>query len=139
MGTRSTTAIKDEQGNTLVTLYRQYDGYPSGHGQELADFLSARTVINGFGRETAQTHANGMGCLSAQLITHLKGDQIGNIYVTREGDSQEYNYTVYLNEKRELCMRCESEYYGLLFDGLASEFSARQAEEAQERAYAEVD
>ena len=46
MGTRSTTAIRDENGKTLVTIYRQYDGYPTGHGQELADFLKARTLIN---------------------------------------------------------------------------------------------
>ena len=127
MGTRSTTAIKDEDGKTLVTLYRQYDGYPTGHGQELADFLKARTLINGIGGQTARTHANGMGCLAAQLVTHLKGDQIGNIYITNEGDSQEYNYTVYPKDG-QLYMRCESEYYGFIYDGLASDFDGVTAE-----------
>lgn len=130
MGTRSTTAIKDENGKTLVTLYRQFDGYPTGHGQDLANFLSARTVINGFNSQTAKTHANGMGCLAAQLIGHLKGDQIGNVYVTNEGDSQEYNYTVYL-KNHELYLRCESEYYGLLFDGLAKDFDGVAVESAK--------
>ena len=128
MGTRSTTTIKDEAGRTLVTLYRQYDGYPTGHGQQLADFLAARTVINGFGNQTAETHANGMGCLAAQLISYFKGDQIGNIYVTCKGDSQEYNYTVYLNEDGELAMKCESEYYGMIYIGLASEFNGSVVE-----------
>lgn len=121
MGTRSTTAIKGEDGRTLVTLYRQYDGYPTGHGQELADFLKARTLINGIGNQTAQTHANGMGCLAAQLIGHLKGDQIGSIYITNEGDSEEYNYTIY-SKNHEFYIRCESEYYGVLFNGLAKDF-----------------
>lgn len=115
MGTRSTTAVKDEDGKTLVTLYRPYDGYPTGHGQELADFLKSRTLING------------MGCLAAQLVTHLKGDQIGNIYITNEGDSQEYNYTVYPKDG-QLYMRCESEYYGFIYDGLASDFDGVTAE-----------
>lgn len=121
MGTRSTTAIKDENGKTLVTLYRQFDGYPTGHGQELANFLSARTIVDVF---------YGMGCLAAQLIGHLKGDQIGNVYVTNEGDSQEYNYTVYLKD-HELYIRCESEYYGLLFDGLAKDFDGVAVESAK--------
>lgn len=134
MGTRSTTTIKDENGKTLVTLYRQFDGYPTGHGQELADFLKARTLVNGFGMDmTAKTHANGMGCLAAQLITYLKGDQIGNVYVTEAGDSQEYNYTVYPKDG-QLYLRCESEYYGFLYDGLASEFNGATVEAS---AYAE--
>lgn len=38
MGTRSITTIIDHQWDKpvrLVTMYRQYDGYPSGHGKEL--------------------------------------------------------------------------------------------------------
>jgi hypothetical protein len=62
-----------------------------------------------------------MGCLAAQLITHLKGDQLGNIYVTNEGDSQEYDYTVYPKDS-QLYLRCESPYYGVLYNGLASDF-----------------
>lgn len=121
MGTRSTTKINDEQGETLVTLYRQFDGYPTAHGQELADFLNGKTIINGISGQTALTHANGMGRLAALLIGHLKDGKIGDIYVTTEGDSQEYNYTVYSKDGL-LYLRCESEYYGLLYDGVASDF-----------------
>lgn len=133
MGTRSTTKIKDENGRVLVSLYRQYDGYPSGHGVEVANFLNARKVVNGFGgNQTGATHANGMGCLGAQLVSHLKGDQIGNVYLTSADDSQEYNYTIYLKEGA-LCMRVESEYNGLLFDGKASEFDAPTVEANEAR------
>ena len=39
MGTRSLTFVYDED-TPLINMYRQYDGYPSGHGAELADFLN---------------------------------------------------------------------------------------------------
>ena len=32
-----------------MCIYRQYDGYPSGHGHELAQFLGSKTLVNGFG------------------------------------------------------------------------------------------
>lgn len=121
MGTRSTTKINDEQGDTLVTLYRQFDGYPTGHGQELADFLNSKTLINGFGDSESKAHANGMGCLAALLISHLKGDKIGNVYVTPQGDFQEYNYTVY-SKDNELALRAEDDGGRVLYDGLASEY-----------------
>ena len=38
MGTRSLTVVKEEE-NELLVMYRQMDGYPSGHGQDLANFL----------------------------------------------------------------------------------------------------
>jgi hypothetical protein len=28
-------------------MYRQFDGYPSGHGQELAEFLLSGEMVNG--------------------------------------------------------------------------------------------
>ena len=41
MGTRSLTYIKSEYNteDNIVCIYRQFDGYPSGHGIELANFL----------------------------------------------------------------------------------------------------
>ena len=38
MGTRCLTYVY-EGNSPLVCLYRQFDGYPSGHGTELANFL----------------------------------------------------------------------------------------------------
>ena len=38
MGTRSLTFVYDEQ-EAIINMYRQYDGYPTGHGAELAEFL----------------------------------------------------------------------------------------------------
>ena len=48
MGTRSLTYIKDEYTDkNIICMYRQYDGYPSGHGLDLAAFLNNFRVVNG--------------------------------------------------------------------------------------------
>jgi hypothetical protein len=38
MGTRSLTFVYDGD-EPMINMYRQFDGYPSGHGSELADFF----------------------------------------------------------------------------------------------------
>ena len=107
MGTRSITHIK-EDGKTLVTIYRQYDGYPEGMGLDLAEFLVDITVVNGFGGDMkAGTHANGMGCLAAQLIAHLKEDQLGNVYIAPPDANdmwEEYTYKVKLDKSKGLLL-----------------------------------
>ena len=43
MGTRSITVVYDEYNDKpVVCMYRQFDGYPSGHGRELAEILKDR-------------------------------------------------------------------------------------------------
>lgn len=133
MGTRSTTTIVDEDGKTLVKFYRQYDGYPSGHGQELAKFLGGVDRLNGFSlgdrsltpfyqydfkKHRMQFHgpvesgnANGMGCLAAQLLTHFKlHTGIGGIYcIPVNDDQQEYNYLVAPDEEQGYHIICTDE------------------------------
>jgi hypothetical protein len=102
MGTRSLTTFietyTDNSGkkkkNEIVTMYRQYDGYPSGHGQELAEFLADGKLVNGFGMDKSKQF-NGMGCLSAQVIAHFK-DGVGAFYLQRQNkdSGEEYRYHV---------------------------------------------
>ncbi len=96
MGTRSLTSIR-EDGKVLVNIYRQFDGYPSGHGAELSRFLNSRTMVNGISGN-GRSVFNGPGCMAAQLIRHLKGDEAGNIYVdfpdSFAGYDCDYVYTV---------------------------------------------
>ncbi|NJO02787.1 MAG: hypothetical protein HC880_14895 [Bacteroidia bacterium] len=77
------------------------DGYPSGHGKELAEFLKPITIVNGFsGGMKEGTHANGAGCLAAQLIKHFKKD-IGGIYIEQpncKDAGQEYEYHITVND-----------------------------------------
>ena len=100
MGTRSLTYVYDEDHNKLCCMYRQYDGYPSGHGNKLAEFLAPITLVNGINNQTPKKSANGMGCLAAQLVAHFK-QEIGGIYLEpliRGLDrDQEYEYHIFEN------------------------------------------
>jgi hypothetical protein len=103
MGTRSLTHVYDGDGKTvLLTMYRQYDGYPTGHGAELAEFIAPIEIRNGLpcGDMTAMNPrpaiANGMGCLAAQIVAKFK-DAPGHIYIQesgQEGSDEAYIYKV---------------------------------------------
>ena len=97
MGTRSLTFVYDEEGRKLVNMYRQYDGYPSGHGKDLAEFLEPITMVNGIGMSEARKIANSPGCLAAQLVSHFK-DGPGGIYLeppSAKNCGQDYEYHVH--------------------------------------------
>ncbi len=106
MGTRSLTFVFEEYTDgavPILCLYRQYDGYPEGHGAELAEFLNGFTVVNGLSGKPAPKTANGVGCLAAQMVAHFKTDP-GQFYIHApiEGrdDGQDYEYHVYRNKVR---------------------------------------
>lgn len=98
MGTRCLTFVYNESYDPVVCIYRQFDGYPGGHGKELAEFLKDRKVIYGIPPEKQmQKASNGMECLAASLISELK-TEIGNIYLfpTNSKDcNQDYEYRIY--------------------------------------------
>ena len=100
MGTRCLTYVY-EGNSPLICLYRQFDGYPSGHGAELGDFLKGIQLGNGIaGKPEMGTFANGMGCLAAQLVAHFK-QSVGGFYiysVTSTDCWQDYEYHVYENK-----------------------------------------
>jgi len=108
MGTRSLTFVYDtykaRNGRAvhrpIINLYRQYDGYPKGHGAELVEFLKQFKLVNGLGGESKARSANGMGCLAAQLVSNFKGDEAGQFYLypTDAKDcGQDYEYHIYAN------------------------------------------
>jgi len=97
MGTRCLTFVYNDK-QPILNLYRQFDGYPEGHGAELALFLNSKTLVNGYSTQDG-TQANGMGCLAAQLVAHFK-NSVGGFYIhsTESKDcGQEYEYHVYDN------------------------------------------
>ena len=100
LGTRSLTLILDEAGHEICVLYRQYDGYPSGHGAELKELLNGFSVVNGLGMGNHNKIANGVGCLAAQIVSNFKAEP-GGFYVYPSGTrdcGEEYIYTVYLEK-----------------------------------------
>ena len=150
MGTRSLTIILDENGKEICVLYRQYDGYPTGHGADLKEFLDGFMVVNGYGSDDPPKAANGMGCLAAQIVSHFKSG-IGGFYLypakTRDC-GEEYIYTAYLNhpEKngpRVLNLKIQAgavTFFGLpgtkqnnmpvIFDGSINDFDPQSVEQA---------
>lgn len=97
MGTRSTTKFIVKKGDKLVPLvniYQQWDGYISGKGYDLANFLLSKKIINGIGNgQDNFNYANGFGCLIAQYIREFK-NEVGSLYITDLDDKEEYNYEV---------------------------------------------
>ena len=100
MGTRSLTFVYDGE-KPIVNMYRQFDGYPSGHGLELAEFLNSfDEVVNGLPVGDNRKLANGMGCLAAQMIANFK-DSAGGFYIHAVTDidcGQDYEYHLYENK-----------------------------------------
>ena len=142
MGTRSLTTFiatwKDAKtdkvkNDKIVTMYRQFDGYPTGHGLELAEFLAQGKLVNGISAGEKQLVFNGMGCLAAQAVAHFK-DGPGGIYLHRGGTTncwEEYHYEVIGNEEDKiLTLKC-FEIGGmkkLIFSGTPQEFIEKYAE-----------
>jgi hypothetical protein len=99
MGTRSLTFVYSD-GSVVMNMYRQFDGYPTGHGAELAEFLgSFDAIVNGYAFNESRKVANGMGCLAAQLVANFKVG-VGGFYLYPADATdcgQEYEYHVYEN------------------------------------------
>ena len=98
MGTRSLTFVYDSNDEPLVCMYRQFDGYPTGHGAELVEFLNQfEAITNGIQVGETRKTANGMGCLAAQMIAHFKIETGAfYLYPTNTNDAgQEYEYHIY--------------------------------------------
>jgi len=145
MGTRSLTHVIEtykhngkKKKQTLLTMYRQYDGYPSGHGADLVNFLEGSKVVNGYGMndEGSKKVFNGTGCLAAQLVAHFKKG-VGGFYLHRPNAKdcgEAYTYDIEVNaETQEITLRCyeigymnkKNEYVNkkrILFEGKASDF-----------------
>ena len=100
MGTRSLTFVYEKYGQIqkpVVNMYRQFDGYPTGHGAELAEFLKSGRMINGLDGIGKELQFNGMGCLAAQMVAHFKQTPGGfYIHPTDVTDcGQDYEYHIY--------------------------------------------
>lgn len=139
MGTRSLVHFVDDD-ETICTIYRQFDGYFTGRGFELANFLSGIVVVNGFTFDMKSgTHANGMGCLAAQWVAREKGEELGGVYLQPPADAAsddifiEYEYWVSLVDD-ELWLKARG--YDGQFEGHPRNFRDWVAEISKESSYA---
>ena len=140
MGTRSLTFVYSETSNgekatPIINMYRQYDGYPSGHGAELAGFLSGGRLVNGLSGMGKERQFNGMGCLAAQMVANFK-DGAGSFYlypVTTTDCGQDYEYHIRNvdGEFKITVFNCGVNFFGLtqseqhdkIFEGNLSQFA----------------
>ena len=128
MGTRSVTTIEDE-GKPLLKIYKQYDGYVEGGlGEELIDFLRGRRVVDGYSMKDQEDRAfNGLGCLAASIVAHLK-DGIGNVYIQALDDDYEGAYNYFISEDGgRLYIRMEA-YGRVLYNGAVDDFTLDKLE-----------
>ena len=106
MATRAMISIaKREEGvsfskipeKTIVDIYHHWDGYPEGLGVTLGWYLSGSKIVNGISsRDNEDLIFNGMGCMAASIVAHLK-DGPGNVYIEPR-DSHgwiEYHYYIW--------------------------------------------
>ena len=108
-------------------MYRQFDGYPACAGREIAAFLNGMDVVNGYGSDTPVKAANGMGCLAAQIVSHFKGNSIGNFYLhpaSQRSVGEAYTYTITFDKNTGLMIRCRDVCMKkTIFFGCVSQFT----------------
>jgi len=87
----------------IVSIYNHYDGYPEGLGVTLASYLDGWHITNGMGRD-GDTLFNGLGCMAASIIEHLK-DGPGNVYIEdpdRPHTWIDYDYYVWGDDYKDI-------------------------------------
>jgi len=96
MGTRALTFVYNEDGEAIMNMYSQYDGYPEGLGRDIAYFLDGKRLVNGMAGDTSMVF-NGMGCLAASLVAWFKTDAGGwYLYpVSTTNCGQDFEYHIY--------------------------------------------
>jgi hypothetical protein len=108
MGTRSTYRVIEKgvhEGkawkNMFVLLYLQYDGYPSGHPSDTAEWLAKGQLVNGLSSGQPELVFNGAGCLAAQLVARHK-TEAGGAYLYamkhRGKCGEDYTYDIIVDD-----------------------------------------
>lgn len=132
MGTRTLVHIKDGK-KTIATIYRQYDGYPTGMGDDIKEVLNLGnvTILNGFSGQTSPSHFNGMGCLGAFLIGELKQKKIGNVYIypaNSKDVGEDFTYTLSESGGKVKLKVVENYQNKTIFNGLLKDFDGETVE-----------
>jgi hypothetical protein len=98
MATRASVKFISKEGQTLVTIYKHYDGYPFGLGQDILNIISNKPITNGIkGQPKLGESFNGFDCLVASFISLTKTN-VGDVYIKPENSfgelGENYLYTV---------------------------------------------
>lgn len=98
MATCASVKFISKEGQTLVTIYKHYDGYPSGLGKDILNIISNKPITNGIkGQPKLGESFNGFDCLVASFISLTKTN-VGDVYIKPENSfgelGENYLYTV---------------------------------------------
>lgn len=105
MGTRSITHVHQmesmENGeNVVCSFFRHWDGYPTGHGQDLANWLKGKKLTNGIGADfDPNTMFNRAGTMAIKLANHIQ-DLSGAEMIPTGGDDmwEDFTYDIYYRD-----------------------------------------
>jgi hypothetical protein len=128
MGTRALihVHVEGKDSDILTTIYRQFDGYPDGLGEDIKEALGGKEVVNGYSDPDNQV--NGMGCAAAMLVGALKEGKCGNVYLYAPGTKdvwEDYTYDLY-RDGPALMLSVNG---GALYAGPLSDFDASKLDE----------
>lgn len=128
MGTRWLCHVHESDlgSDIITTVYGQFDGYPSGAGDDIKKTFEGRKLVNGIPGDR-KNFVNGMECAAALLVYSLKEGDAGGIYVYKPGTKdvwEDYVYHLY-DGGGKLFMRIDDG----LYDGPVDEFDSEKVEE----------
>jgi hypothetical protein len=119
--------MSDLGGKIVCSFYRHMDGYPTCHGQALADWLKGKRLVNGRGATfTKGIDHNRAGQMAIDLMYSLKQDT--SIEVTPTGQENEwadFNYIITFDGVFKISVQSYGKDYGPVS---ASEFNGEAVE-----------
>ena len=132
MGTRSITHIHEMKslgGKIVCSFYRQFDGYPSAHGDDLSEWLKHKKLVNGISSDFVKGRDhNRAGQMAIELMHHLKQDTSIEVIPTGASDhGEEYVYSVNFDGD-DFLISCECIYSGKKHLSSAVEFDGNRLE-----------
>ena len=115
-------SFSEHSDNVRTQIYHHYDGYPEYLGCKLAGFLCDFRVVNGLPLDYFENVkvANGVGCLTAQLIAGLK-EEAGNVYVDypdTDRDDVEFTYYIWGGVGKDIWMSIFDLHDNCIFVGM---------------------
>ncbi len=159
MSVKSLTVITNDEGKDVCVLSRDIDGYLTGHGEYLRNFLRGYLITREAKSKDNRKAITKIGRLAALLVAEFKSG-IGDFELLPAGtrdQGEEYLYTIYarhsslktpslLNLRVEVAFPQYSEIdpsnnsrMTVIYDGLLDEFDPHEVQSNWEHAEDELD
>ena len=86
----------------VCSFYRHCDGYPTGHGDDLAKWLNGKSLVNGISNGfDPHTMFNRAGTMSVKLMNHIQDISGCEVIPTgTSGRGEEFTYNLYFRDDK---------------------------------------